>query len=137
VRPRFLPSRFRPARVHRQRLNMAALDRLRADTRRHRDRVGGINPGSHLKRRYIPVVYRDERLITIARFKTSFEASVLRGALEAIGIPAFVPGEAQGSFSRNRGNVPQAEVQVFESDHSRAVAEVRRMEMKLVDPASD
>ena len=82
-------------------------------------------------------MHRDERLITIAQLQTAFEASVLKGALEAIGIPAFVPGEALGSFSRNRGNIPQAVVQVFESDASRAVAEVRRMEMKLVDPASD
>jgi len=82
-------------------------------------------------------VYRDERLITIARFSTSFEASVLKGALETIGIPAFVPGESLGSFGRNRGNIPQAVVQVFESDVSRAVAEVRRMEMKVVDPASE
>jgi len=82
-------------------------------------------------------VYRDERLITIAQFSTSFEASVLKGALETIGIPAFVPGESLGSFSRNRGNIPQAVVQVFESDVSRAVAEVRRMEMKVVDPASE
>jgi hypothetical protein len=82
-------------------------------------------------------VHRNERLITIARFQTAFEASVVRGALEARGIPAFVPGEAQGSFSRNRGGVPMTEVQVFESDQVQAVAELRRLEMKRVDPTSD
>jgi hypothetical protein len=33
-------------------------------------------------------MHRDEPLVTIASFPTSFEASLARGALEAVGIPA-------------------------------------------------
>jgi hypothetical protein len=82
-------------------------------------------------------MHRNEPLVTVARFKTSFEASVVKGALEDRGIPAFVPGEEQGLFSTNRGGLSLTIVQVFESDHARALAELRRMEMRLVDPASD
>jgi hypothetical protein len=88
-------------------------------------------------------MHRDEPLVTIASFPTSFEASLARGALEAVGIPASVPDEALGAFSLNRGNVgglPLSEgggtapsvLQVFESDRDRAVAELRRLNMRVV-----
>ena len=74
---------------------------------------------------------RDEALVTIASFPTSFEASLAKGALESAGIPAFVPDEGLGSFSRNRGGLPTGTLQVFESDRDRAVAELRRMDLKI------
>jgi Putative prokaryotic signal transducing protein len=64
----------------------------------------------------------DRRLVTIATFDTPFEASLARGALEAAGIPALVPGEDLGSLTRNRGGVVSAELQVFEQDRDRALA---------------
>ena len=76
---------------------------------------------------------RDEALVTIASFPTHVEASLAKGALEAAGIPAFVPSEALGTFSRNRGGIPIGVLQVFESDRDRAVAELRRLELKIVD----
>jgi hypothetical protein len=77
---------------------------------------------------------RQEPLVTIATFVTSMEGSLARGALEAIGIRAFVPGEAQGTFSSMyRGGVSTTELKVFESDRDRAVVELRRMQMRLVD----
>jgi hypothetical protein len=75
----------------------------------------------------------NEPLVAIAVFPTSFEASVARGALEPIGIAAFVPDEALGTFSRNRGGIPAGVLQVFESDRVNAVAELRRLRMKVVD----
>jgi hypothetical protein len=45
----------------------------------------------------------DEPLITIATFETELEASFARGALEAIGVSALVPGASSGSFSRLYG----------------------------------
>jgi hypothetical protein len=77
---------------------------------------------------------KDEALITIASFPTDFEASLTKGALEAAGISAFVPGEALGTFSRNSGGIPTGVLQVFESDRDRAVAELRRLELKIVKP---
>jgi len=77
-------------------------------------------------------VPRDEALVTIASFPTSFQASLARGALESAGIPAFVPDERLGSFSRNRGGLPVGTLQVFASDRDRAVAELRRMDFKIV-----
>ena len=70
---------------------------------------------------------RDEALVTIASFPTSFEASLAKSALEWAGILTFVPDEGRGSFSRNRGGLPTETLQVFESDRARAVAELRRM----------
>lgn len=61
-------------------------------------------------------------LVTIAVFATEFEASLARGALESAGIPALVPGEAQGSLSRRRGGVATTELQVFEDDREHALA---------------
>lgn len=80
---------------------------------------------------------RNEALVTIARFQTAFDASIARGALEASGIEAFVPGEDLGTFTINRAWVPLTELQVFESDRERAVVELRRREIRIVEPPSD
>lgn len=63
----------------------------------------------------------DRKLVTIAIFDTEFEASLARGVLESAGIPALVPAEALGAFSRRRGLTPQSELQVFEDDRERAL----------------
>ena len=77
----------------------------------------------------------DEALITIATFETELEASFARGALEAIGIRALVPGEWGGSLSGMYGGMPhQAALQVFESDRDRAIVELRRLQIRLVPP---
>jgi hypothetical protein len=77
---------------------------------------------------------RQEPIVTIVTFATSMEASLARGALEAIGIRAFVPGESQGSFSSlYRGGVSSSELKVFESDRERALVELRRMQMRIVE----
>jgi hypothetical protein len=80
-----------------------------------------------------------ERLVIVATFRTEFEASVARGALESIGIHAVVPTERLGSFTSLYGGgmaVGRAELRVFESDQVRAIAELRRMQMHVV-PLSD
>ena len=84
-------------------------------------------------------VHRDEPLVTIATFASDFEASLARGALEAIGIDAFVPGEALGTFSHYRpgGLITHSELQVFESDRERAGVELQRLQMRIVKPSSD
>ena len=51
----------------------------------------------------IRMPFRDEPIVTLATFETEFEASLARGALEAIGIRAMVPGEQYGTYSRGRG----------------------------------
>jgi hypothetical protein len=77
----------------------------------------------------------EEALVTIATFDTELEASFARGALEAIGISAVVPGEWSGSFSGLYGGRPrQAELQVFESDRGRALVELRRLQIRIVPP---
>jgi hypothetical protein len=74
-------------------------------------------------------------LVTIATFETELEASFARGALEAIGIRARVPGEWTGSFTgMYRGLPAQAELQVFESDRERALVELRRLQIRVVPP---
>jgi hypothetical protein len=83
---------------------------------------------------------RDEPFVTVAVFDTEFEASLARGALEAIGIPALVPYEAGGSFTGlYSGRLPNTvtELKVFESDRNRASIELRRMQIRLVDPPDD
>lgn len=77
-------------------------------------------------------MYRNEKLVTIASFVTGIEASLARGALEGAGIRAFVPGESSGTFSRYNGVVVVGVLQVFESDRDRAIAELRRMNFKIV-----
>ena len=67
-------------------------------------------------------------LVTIASFATSMDASIARGALEAAGISAVVPGERLGSFSRNRGGTAVTELQVKNSDREKAIAELRRLD---------
>lgn len=76
----------------------------------------------------------DDKLVTIARFTTSFDASIARGALESIGIRAYVPGETLGSFSTHRGGLLGTELQVFESDRERALVELNRMQIREVPP---
>ena len=76
---------------------------------------------------------RDEPLVTIATFDTEMEASLARGALEAIGIPALAPGEARGSFRGLYGaGSTRAELKVFASDRDRALVELRRLQMRIV-----
>ena len=76
----------------------------------------------------------DEPLVTIATFETSFEASLARGALEAIGIRALVAGEMLGSLSMQRVGLPVTQLRVFASQRARAQVELRRLTMRLVEP---
>jgi hypothetical protein len=78
---------------------------------------------------------KDEALVTIATFETEIEASFARGALEAIGISALVPGEWGGGFSGMYGGMAHpAQLQVFESDRDRALVELRRLQIRVVPP---
>jgi hypothetical protein len=82
----------------------------------------------------------DEALVTIATFSSSFEASMVKGALEAIGIPALVPDEGSGTFSwysRQPDGSGGSVLKVFESDRDRAVAELRRLQMHITKPPSE
>jgi hypothetical protein len=72
----------------------------------------------------------ERRLVTVATFGTAFEASLARGALQSIGIRAIVPGEELGTFCRTRSDTSTRTLQVFEEDHDRAVAELRRATMR-------
>jgi hypothetical protein len=81
------------------------------------------------------VALRDEPLVTIARFETSFEASLARGALEAIGISALAPAEDLGSY--HRGGFSGNELQVFASDADHAITELRRLQIRLLDACGD
>lgn len=78
--------------------------------------------------------YRDEPLVVVASFATSLEASLARGALEARGIRAFVPDEGLGSFSLRRGGIPPGTLQVFASDRAEAIAELWRLQLKVIRP---
>jgi hypothetical protein len=80
-------------------------------------------------------MHDQDSLVTIATFETEFEASLARGALEAIGIPALVPTESQGTFGGLHGRTGPgpAALRVFASDRERAVAELNRLQMKTVD----
>ena len=79
----------------------------------------------------------NDALVTIATFETQLEASFARGVLEAVGISALVPAESQGTFSGlyGRTGLGRAELQVFEPDRARALAELRRVRIKAVEPA--
>ena len=79
----------------------------------------------------------DERLVTIASYPTSFEASLAKGALGAAGIAAVVPSEALGTFDRTRGGSSGAVLQLFESDRASAVDELRRLELRVVKPTDE
>ena len=81
--------------------------------------------------------FRDEPIVTVATFETEFEASLARGALEAIGIQAMVPGEAFGTYGRRVRGFTAIELKVFESDRERAAVELRRMQMRLVANEDD
>jgi hypothetical protein len=72
----------------------------------------------------------DERLVTIASFDTVWEASIARGALEAAGIRALVPEE----HLLRSGRFPAGSLQVLESDRDRALTELRRTQIRLVQP---
>jgi len=72
----------------------------------------------------------DERLVTLAEFDTRFEAGLARGALEAIGIRVLVPEEHMLRAS----HANPARLQVFESDRERAMTELRRLQIRLVEP---
>jgi hypothetical protein len=78
----------------------------------------------------------DEALVTVATFETEFEASLARGALEAVGIPAVVPGETGGSFKGLYSGIGlgRTELKVFESDRDRALVALQRVQMRLVEP---
>ena len=77
----------------------------------------------------------DEALITIAVFDRIWEACLARGALSNAGIRALVPEEA---LMRSRGGIfPHGSLQVLEADRHRAVAELRRLKMRVVWPAFD
>jgi hypothetical protein len=76
--------------------------------------------------------FRNEPIVTVATFETEFEASLARGALEAIGIHAMVPGEVFDTYARRARGFGGIELKVFESDRDRAAVELRRMQMRLV-----
>ena len=76
----------------------------------------------------------DEEIVTIAVFETTFEASLARGALEAIGIRALVPEE---TLVRTRAHLMLGgRLQVFESDRERASVELRRLQIRVVPSTS-
>jgi len=81
--------------------------------------------------------FRHEPIVTLATFSTEFEASLARGALEAIGITAMVPGENFGTYARYTGALREIELKVFESDRERAVVELRRLQIRVVEPTDD
>jgi hypothetical protein len=86
------------------------------------------------------VARNNEAIVTVAVFETEFEASLARGALESIGIRSLVPGEAGGSFAGlYSGRLPGTvtELKVFESDRDRAFVELRRMQMRVVQPIQE
>jgi hypothetical protein len=72
----------------------------------------------------------DERLVTIALFDTVWEASIARGALEGAGIRALVPEERL----LRSGRYPAGSLQVLESDRDRALSELHRSQIRLVQP---
>ena len=76
----------------------------------------------------MPIHRTDDPLVTVARFDTVIDACVARGALEAIGIRALVPEEilARGS------TLTPGTLQVFHSDRGRALAELGRMQMRVL-----
>jgi len=80
---------------------------------------------------YTARVRDDEKLVTIAVFDTGFEAGLARGALEGIGIRALVPQEHRVQAGGPPYVFP-AQLQVLESDRDRAIAELRRLQMRIV-----
>jgi hypothetical protein len=72
----------------------------------------------------------DERLVTLAEFDTRFEAGLARGALEALGIRVLVPEEHMLRAS----HAGPARLQVLENDRERALTELRRLQIRIVEP---
>jgi hypothetical protein len=64
-------------------------------------------------------------LVTVATFASGLDASVARGALEAEGIRAYVPGEA-ATLARGGVPAPMTEVRVRSSDRRRAMEVLER-----------
>ena len=77
--------------------------------------------------------YRDDPIVTLAPFETEFEASLARGALEAIGIRAMVPGEEAATYIRRLRGFRGVELKVFERDRDRAAVELRRLQIRIVE----
>jgi hypothetical protein len=69
-----------------------------------------------------------DEFVTVATFGSLFEASIARGALEADGLSAYVPGENAGSFTQNRSGLNEVwvQLQVRASDRDRAVELLRQ-----------
>ena len=77
--------------------------------------------------RALPEEQAAEEFVTVATFENQIAASLARGALEAQGIPAFVPSEVPGSYNLNRPvPSPWAELKVRASDQDRAIAMLKR-----------
>lgn len=74
----------------------------------------------------------DRKLFTIAVFDTVWEAALARGALDAGGIRALVPEESM--FRTRDGIFPSGSLQVLDTDRDRAIAELRRRQIRLVEP---
>lgn len=67
-------------------------------------------------------VTTEEDFVTVATFRDLLEASVTTGALEAAGIPALVPQETIGTFSRlPSSQTGWVELKVREGDRVRAL----------------
>jgi len=77
-------------------------------------------------------MHDDDALVTVATFNSVWEASMARGVLEAAGIRALVPEEA---LVRSKNMMfPTGSLRVLESDKDRAIAELRRRQIQLVQP---
>jgi hypothetical protein len=76
------------------------------------------------------------RAVTVATLDSYFEAALVRGALAASGIRALVANEAQGTFPSDRGGGSSTEFRVRETDRDRAVDELRRMQLPVVESES-
>ncbi|MGH9315586.1 MAG: DUF2007 domain-containing protein [Thermoanaerobaculia bacterium] len=79
-----------------------------------------------LPRQEEPGATEGVELVTVATFQNMFDASVARGALEAEGLPAFIPGESLGAFSQVGPRQIWAELKVRASDRDRAVELLRQ-----------
>lgn len=75
----------------------------------------------------------DDRLVTMKVFASAFEASLARGALQAAGIRAVIPGEALGTFCRPHADTSTRTLQVFAEDFDAATAELTRATMRAAN----